>query len=255
MTTSLDNFFPQKQQIHHQTTKHHNISIYDTVPFGKIMLIDNQIYFAEHDNFIAHEMLVHPALFTHKNPKKVALFGDGALGFLQEILKHPDIEEIHLIETDAAITEIMQKFFPQLAQSIDDPRICFSNEKKCKPGYFDIIIALTTKTTNRQNYFNWLHAHGMLVVSSASTFQLKDLKHTIDKLESLDFADLQILQFSQPSYPFGARSAILALKHGIFSRPRETKIFTKPFATQYYNFDIHQASLVLPEFARQELPI
>jgi len=55
--------------------------------------------------------------------------------------------------------------------------------------------------------------------------------------------------------PSGSRTAIMAIKTGTFKRIREKDIYNKPFATKFYNFDMHKAALALPEFVREELAI
>lgn len=246
----------QQCKLHEEKTIDHAIAIYDTVRFGKLMLIDDHVFLAEHDNFIAHEMLAHPAIFSHAHPKKIGIFGSGEVGLVQEILKHPDIEEIHLIESDPHIEPLVQSFFPQLAFDKTDPRIQYSVFNQLQSQYFDVIFisALLTKPLY-QEYFNLLHPQGILVQPSESPFYLAHIKKIVTKLDDIDFHDMQILNFPQPSYPSGTRSAILALKNGVFRRVPEKLIFNKKFSTRYYNYDIHKASLVLPEFARGELAI
>ena len=45
----------------------------------------------------------------------------------------------------------------------------------------------------------------------------------------------------------------MATKRAAFKRVREKEIFNRPFTTRYYNYDVHKAALVLPEFMRSEL--
>jgi spermidine synthase len=47
-----------------------------------------------------HEALVHPALFSHSNPKRVAIIGGGEGATLREVLKHNTVSEAIMIEID-----------------------------------------------------------------------------------------------------------------------------------------------------------
>lgn len=56
-----------------------------------------------YDNAAAyHETLVHPGMFAHKAPKRVAIVwrGDGATATLREVLKHNTVEKVVMIEID-----------------------------------------------------------------------------------------------------------------------------------------------------------
>ena len=53
------------------------VEVYDTREFGKLMVIDGCTMVSTRENFIYHEMLTHPALFTHHEPKRVAIIGGG----------------------------------------------------------------------------------------------------------------------------------------------------------------------------------
>jgi len=46
--------------------------------FGNLMVIDGCIMLTARDNFIYHEMMSHPALFTHPDPREVVIIGGGA---------------------------------------------------------------------------------------------------------------------------------------------------------------------------------
>lgn len=59
-----------------------------------------------------HEALVHPGLFTHPNPKRVAIIGGGEGATLREILKHETIEQVVMIDIDSMIVEISKEFLP-----------------------------------------------------------------------------------------------------------------------------------------------
>jgi spermidine synthase len=57
-----------------------------------------------------HEALVHPAMFAHPNPKKVAMVGGGEGAMLHEVLKHTTVEKPTMIEIDEII--MREPFLP-----------------------------------------------------------------------------------------------------------------------------------------------
>jgi S-adenosylmethionine/arginine decarboxylase-like enzyme len=59
-----------------------------------------------------HEALVHPSLFAHPNPRRVAIIGGGEGATLREILKHNTIDNVVMIDIDKMIVEISKEFLP-----------------------------------------------------------------------------------------------------------------------------------------------
>ena len=51
------------------------IEIYESTDWGNLMLIDGAMMLTTRDNFLYHEMMSHPALFTHDAPRDVVIIG------------------------------------------------------------------------------------------------------------------------------------------------------------------------------------
>jgi spermidine synthase len=60
-----------------------------------------------------HEALVHPAMFTHQNPKRVAIIGGGEGATLREVLKHNTVEKVVMIEIDEMMVMASREFLPE----------------------------------------------------------------------------------------------------------------------------------------------
>jgi spermidine synthase len=60
-----------------------------------------------------HEALVHPALFAHPNPRRVAIIGGGEGATLREVLKHNTIEEVVMIEIDEMVVKTSRTYLPE----------------------------------------------------------------------------------------------------------------------------------------------
>ena len=80
-----------REKIHDEQSRYQRIEIYDTETFGRLMTLDGITMLTSRDNFIYHEMMSHPALFTHSNPKNVVIVGGGDCGTLREVLKHKEV--------------------------------------------------------------------------------------------------------------------------------------------------------------------
>jgi spermidine synthase len=51
------------------------------------------------------ENAVHPALLQHPSPKSVLVLGGAAAGLPEEVLKHPDVKRVTVVELDPAMVE------------------------------------------------------------------------------------------------------------------------------------------------------
>lgn len=66
-----------------------------------------------------HEALVHPALFAHVNPKRIAIIGGGEGASLREVLKHNTVEEAVLLEIDETIVNVSKEHMPEWSDCSD----------------------------------------------------------------------------------------------------------------------------------------
>ena len=104
-------------------TRYQEIGIYDTVSNGRALFLDGKIQSAEYDEFIYHEALVHPALLCHPKPRSVMIAGGGEGATLREVLRHPSVERVVMVDLDAEVVAAARQHLPQWhAGAFDDPR-------------------------------------------------------------------------------------------------------------------------------------
>ncbi len=198
------------------------------------------------DAIIYQEMMSHPALFSHPHPYNVAIIGDEQSGIATEVLKHAEIQHLWHI-TQATENTHTQK-----------TTICNDTLENWLPiteeSSLDIlIIDETAKPQLFKQLFNLLRTDGLLIQQANSPFEIQTLKTMQKEFADAGFLDIYFLNFPQPTFLTGWRTAILAKKDSHFRRIREKDIYNKSFTTRYYNFDAHKAALALPEFMREEL--
>ncbi len=248
-----------------------HIQVYATQSFGHLLVIDGCIMLSERDNFLYHEMLVHPALFTHPDPKRILIVGGGDCGTLREVLKHAHVEAVTQVDIDEMVTQVAEKYFPILCEANQDPRakLRFADGikwvKEAAAGSYDVIIVDSTdpvgpgKGLFSQDFYKdcWkaLGETGVLVQQSESPlFHLeKILKPMHQYMHQAAFKYIHTLHFPQCVYPSGWWTATLASKVIPVDQFREKDSINRSFTTHYYNAKIHQASLATPEFMRQAL--
>jgi len=124
-----------------------NCDIMELGSFGRCLVLDNMMQSSEVDEFIYHESLIHPALLTHPNPKRVFIGGGGECATAREILKHKSVEEVVMVDIDGYVVDLCKKFLPNHhKQSFEDKRfkLIIDDAKKyleeSPDNYFDIII-------------------------------------------------------------------------------------------------------------------
>jgi len=104
-------------------TDFQTIRIYKNNTYGLFLVLDD-IQFAETDEYKYHEPLVHPAMLLHPNPKEVFILGGGDGLAAREVLKHPGVEKIYLVDIDGEMINVSKKYFGELNQrSLENPKV------------------------------------------------------------------------------------------------------------------------------------
>jgi len=102
---------------------------------GFQLFLNGNLQFSSADEYRYHEALVHPALALASEGgravRRVLVLGGGDGLALREILKHPAVEEVTLVDLDPDMTRLSERF-PPLARlnqnSFRDPRVRVVNE-------------------------------------------------------------------------------------------------------------------------------
>ena len=276
-TWHYENFDPTGSAVGYRITRKldevqspfQKIEIFESTDWGNLMLIDGAMMLTTRDNFFYHEMMSHPALFTHAAPKNVVIIGGGDCGTLREVLKHDGVQTAVQCDIDEQVTRMAEKWFPELCERNGDPRATLMFDdgiaymQSIAPGSVDIVIVDSTDPVgpaeglfNKAFYdscFKALRDDGILVQQSESPLMLIDLiKAMRGEMRKAGFTAFQTLPFPQPCYPTGYWSCTLARKSGGFAF-REDASRGKAFDTDYYTTDIHRGAASLPPFVARAL--
>ncbi len=254
-----------QEKLHQEITPYQRIEIYQTMSFGRLMVIDGCIMLSERDNFFYHEMMSHPALFTHPHPQRVLIIGGGDCGTLREVLKHDTVKAVQQVEIDERVTRLAEQYFPELCERNSDPRVSFLFDDgirfvaEAPANSVDVIIVDSTDPIGPaeglfqapfyRNCGRLLGQEGILIHQSESPLIHQEfLSKMRAEMKKGGFPEIRTLTYPQCVYPTGWWSATLAGQ--TVSQFREQDVEAKNFPTRYYNADIHQASLAIPEFLR-----
>lgn len=264
-----------KGRLHHERSAYQTIEVYDTVWFGRTMVIDGFLMLAERDNFLYHEMLSHPAMFSHPDPKRVLIVGGGDCGTMREVLKHPGVEAVTQVDIDERVTRVSEEYFPELCYPNSDARahMAFADGiqwvRDTEADTLDLIIVDSTDPIGAaeglftESFYRDCHralAPGGLVVQQSES-PLAHLAEIIIPMQrqmtAAGFGTPVSLHFPQPVYPTGWWTATMARTEGEPSFVREADARAldtdSGFPTEYYTADIHRAAQAQPAFMQRAL--
>jgi len=136
-----------KKEIHSVQTDFQRIDVYDTISkrfntldnYEKSLSADGSYYSENPDLFSPdrivyldgimqstrkgenayHESLVHPALFAHPKPERVAIIGGGEGATLREVLKHNTVKDAIMIEIDEIMVSVSRQYLPAWSDCSD----------------------------------------------------------------------------------------------------------------------------------------
>ena len=245
------------------TSKFQQIDVYDTIPFGKMLVHDEVIMLTEFDEAHYHEMIVHVAMNSHPNPENVLVVGGGDGGTLREVLKHKEVKKGHLCEIDDQVVEVCKRHFPNLSCSFDDPRAELFFEDgaefiKQRKNVYQVIIVDSSDPIGpaevlfREEFYksmrDALTDDGIIVTQSESFMYHGDIIRNIASFSRNLFPIYHYYYTMVPTYPSGLIGFSFCSKK---FDPIRDFIEDKAEALKdlkYYSKEIHQSAFKLPAF-------
>jgi spermidine synthase len=250
-----------KKSLHHETTPFQHMEMVETEQWGNMLLLDGMVMTSEKDEFVYHEMVAHVPLFTHPNPKKVLVVGGGDGGVIREVLKHPSVEKVVLVEIDGKVIEYSKKYLPTIASAFDHPKVevlvddGFMHIAKSKDIYDVIMVDSTEPVGPAVNLFskgfyagisNALKSDGLFVAQTDNPWFKADLIAQVQKDVREIFPITKLYIANIPTYPSGMWTFTLGSKQ---HNPLEVPVSRfHEIDTKYYTKDYHFAAFTLPKF-------
>ncbi len=119
---------------------------------GVSLFLDGNLQFASVDEYRYHEALVHPAFGVAAKKQNVLVLGGGDGLAVREILRHPEVTSVTLVDLDQGMTDLARDL-PILrdlnAGALSDPRVRVINDDAMVwiteahagvPARFDVVI-------------------------------------------------------------------------------------------------------------------
>jgi spermidine synthase len=110
-----------------RTTPYQRIVVTTPTRGGFQLHLNAHLQFNSLDEYRYHEALAHPAMLSASpSPKRVLILGGGDGLAMREVLRHPAVERVTLVDVDPAMTRLSYDF-PRLGVlnggAYDDPRV------------------------------------------------------------------------------------------------------------------------------------
>lgn len=255
-----------------EQTPFQKVEVYETDTWGNLMTIDGMVMLSEKDEFVYHEMIAHVACFSHPNPKRVLIIGGGDGGTAREVLKHPSVEHVDMVEIDEAVVRASKQFMPGVGD-FDNPKLHVLYENGLTfvdnvPKKYDVIIIDGSDPVGpavdlfKQEFYDKCYAalseNGVLTGQTESPWvgsYHESMQSVFGALKNaFDLSKMYLAYI--PLYPTGMWSMAYASK-GI--DPLSDEVIDRIKAglprfestLKYYNLDMHRASFALPGFVRE----
>ncbi|EOS53382.1 polyamine aminopropyltransferase [Paenibacillus barengoltzii] len=244
-----------------EKTEYQDLAMLDTEEFGRMLVLDGMVMTTIKDEFVYHEMVAHPALFTHPNPKRVLVVGGGDGGVIREVIKHPEVEQAVLVEIDGKVIEYSKKYLPEIAGELDNPRV----DVQVADGYmhiiesknqYDVIMVDSTEPVGPaaplfergfyQGIYEALKDDGIFVAQTDNPWFKADLIQKVNKDVKEIFPIVRVYGANIPTYPSGLWTFTMGSKVYDPLQVDETNI--PELDTKYYTPRLHKAAFVLPKF-------
>ncbi|MRG86241.1 polyamine aminopropyltransferase [Salinibacillus xinjiangensis] len=249
--------------LHTEQTDYQKLDMYDTEEWGNMLVLDDMVMTTKRDEFVYHEMVAHVPLFTHPSPKNVLVVGGGDGGVIREILKHPSVEKATLVEIDGKVIEYSKKYLPEIAGSLDDPRV----EVKVDDGFmhiaqsekeYDVIMVDSTEPVGpavnlfTRGFYDGiskaLKTDGIFIAQTDNPWFKADLIYQVFHDVKEIFPITRLYTANIPTYPSGLWTFTLGSK--IHDPLKVNQERFHDIDTKYYTKELHYASFVLPKFVK-----
>lgn len=242
-------------------TKFQELCIFDTVEFGRMLVLDNVIQTTEKDEYIYHESLVHVPMFFHPHPEKVLIIGGGDGGSLREVLRHPSVREAFMVDIDGEVIEAAREHLPQWSSGFSDPRARLVVEDgreflaRSKSEYDVILVDSTDPVGPAEVLFQVdfysmaaraLKPGGCFAAQTESPIATPDLVRNVYHRIAACFPVAKLYTAPVPSYPGGWWSFTIACFGGDPAEPVRKPDVELQRMLKYYSPEIHRRAFVLP---------
>lgn len=260
-----------KETLFSGESPYQKVEVIDTVGFGRVLIIDNVFMTSEYDEFLYHEMLVHPPLTTAPDIERVLVIGGGDGGTVREVLRHPDVKECVMIEIDPMVVNASKEYLPSIGTAWNDPRLDvrfidgIEYVKRSEDPEYDVVLLDGTDPVGPgavlfdQAFYEgckrMLAPDGVMALQSASPLLMMDVfVETQHKLRGM-FAEVHPYMGPVPLYGTGTWSWTWCSDTGEPLRAIQERQAEIVEGSKAYNEEVHRAVFALPNYVKRALKL
>jgi spermidine synthase len=252
-----------KNVLYHARSKYQQIAVMETEKLGKILVIDGITMLTEWDEFGYHEMITHVPMCVHPKPSRILVIGGGDGGTVREVLKHPEVEMVHVCEIDETVVKVCREYIPSLASSFDDPRVEVFYDDGAqfvtrRSEAYDMIIVDSTDPIGpgqilfqRPFYENMKKAlakDGIAVTQCESMYLHQSVIKGVFAFARAIYPRLKYYYTLVPTYPSGLIGFYFcSLKYDPIEDLDESRA-ERLKGLKYYSPEVHRSAFCLPRF-------
>lgn len=259
------------RQLYSGKSDFQRIDVFESVEFGRMLVLDGYLMLTEKDEFIYHEMLVHVPMAVHPAVRSVLVIGAGDGGVIRELTRYETIEQIDMVEIDEDVVAVCRQFLPFTASRFDDPRVTIHFQDGLKyvrhvKEAYDLIIVDSTDPFGpgeglftREFYGNCykaLRSDGIMVNQHESPFYAVDAiaMQRAHKRIVESFSISRVYQAHIPTYPSGHWLFGFASNGYHPVRDLRAEAWNSlGLSMRYYNTNLHRGAFALPNYVQQLL--
>jgi spermidine synthase len=258
-----------KKWFHRSQSEFQRIDIFDSEIFGRVLGLDGVLNTSEGAEAFYHEQMVHPAMVSARSARRVLLIGGGDGGTAREVLRHPCVESLVMVEIDGEVVEACKRHLSTIGSAWEDPRLeliigdgaAYVARGDLEP--FDVILLDGTdpegpgEALYTANFYGNCRARlaegGVFALQSASPFIQREIFFRAQARLRAAFPSVHPYFGPAPLYCSGVWSWTHASDGVDPLAIDEARLAAIEAGCFYYNREIHRAAFVQPNFIRQGL--
>ena len=263
---------PYSKVLFDRRTKYQRVRILETEKLGKIIVLDNIMFQAEDGDELT-EMATHVPLNAGLKKRKVLIIGGGDGFALKELVKHPYLKKIDLVEIDKDLLDASKGAFDfrtawtdrRVHTFIDDGFVFLKRTKET----YDLIISTPANTYTEggkvniafplftRKYYHYVYDHlkddGIFVTDGSTAHYSEKRPNWISIYHDLKSIFPIVLPYFFASKRMPGGSFVLLFASKKYNPINDFKLNGTNLKTRYYNKEMHIAAFSLPEFLKNKI--
>lgn len=249
-------------------TPFQHLELLESRQLGRTLRLDGRFMTSEADEFFYHEALVHPAAVTHPAPVNVLILGGGDGGAAEEVLKHPSVEQVTLVDIDREVVEVAKQHLGSIHRgALEDERVRVLCEdgaafvRETQDRYDLVLLDLTDPETPAgplytRSFLSELRTvlapGGMLVLHLGAPFYEQEQVRSLASSLREGFARVSVFGLHVPLYgAYWAFAVASESRDPALLEPGQVRarLHARDIGDlRYYNPEIHRALFALPNY-------